>query len=68
MKKNYLRRYVTHFKLIKTGDDIYSNTGGTSVLKIDNDFIFVRENTFKWNRVKISDIVNSILNNIPLHS
>ena len=50
MKKNYLRRYVTHFKLIRTGDDIYSNTGGTSVLKIDNDLIFVRENTFKWNQ------------------
>ena len=35
--KHNIRKYVTYFKLVKTGEDIYSNVGGRDVLKVENN-------------------------------
>jgi len=67
MKKNYFRKYVTHFKLIKTGDDTFSDTGGVDVLRITDNKILIRESFGVWKRVREGSLVLSIINNIPLH-
>jgi hypothetical protein len=67
MKKNYFRKYVTHFKLIKTGDNTFSNTGGVDVLRVVDDKILVRESHGVWKPVRTGSLVLSVINNIPLH-
>ena len=67
MKRNYFRKYVTHFKLIKTSDDTFSDTCGVDVLRIVDDKILVRESFGVWRSVREGSLVLSVINNIPLH-
>jgi hypothetical protein len=67
MKKNYFRKYVTHFKLIKTSDDTFSDVGGVDVLRVENNKIFIRASFGVWKSVQEGALVLSVINNIPLH-
>ncbi len=67
MKRNYFRKYVTHFKLIKTSDDTFSDTCGVDVLRITDDAILVRESFGVWKPVRVGSLALSVINNIPLH-
>lgn len=66
--KHNIRKYVTHFKLVKTGEDTYSNVGGKDVLKVENNAIQIRGTDGIWRVTRQGDLIMSIIDNVPLHS
>lgn len=66
MKLN-IRKYVTHFKLIKTGEETYSTVGGRDVLRICDNKIQIRDTAGNWKLTRQGDLILSIIDNIPLH-
>jgi hypothetical protein len=68
MKNDYFRKYITHFKLIKTADNSFSDTFGRKVLLVMDNKFFIRETENIWKPYSQGDLAESIINNIPLHS
>ena len=66
--KHNLRKYVTHFKLVKTADQTYSDVGGKEVLRVENNSIQIRGNDGIWRLTRQGDLIMSIIDNVPLHS
>jgi hypothetical protein len=63
-----VRKYAAYFKLVKTGEESYSDTWGKNVLRIANNKVQIRDEKGDWKVAKYGDLILSIIYNIPLHS
>ena len=66
MKNEYVKKYVTHFQLHKSGNK-FLNSRYEHVLSITNNQIFYKLSKNNWKACKEGDLLISIINNIPLH-
>ena len=66
--KHNIRKYVSQFKLVKSGEDIYSNVSGKDVLRVKNNSIQIKVADGTWRVTRQGDLIISIIDNVPLHS
>ena len=67
MSYKYMLSYSAHFGLSFINNSCYSN--GEQVIKLaDNKYILYKNYLGVWTDAKVSDLLVSIVNNIPIHS
>ena len=67
MEKQYLNKYVTYFKLHKSGNK-FLNHRYEHVLSIVEDKVYYKLSEGNWKACKEGDLLVSVVNNIPLHT
>jgi hypothetical protein len=67
MEKQYIDKYAEQFKLKKSGNK-FLNSRYEHVLSIVGSKVFYKLNENNWKTCKESDLLVSIINNIPLHT
>jgi hypothetical protein len=65
--ENNIRLYVTNFNLIQTAVNSYSDTSGKCVFRIKDEYVELKTAHNRWKRHKHSDLVESVIHNVPLH-
>ena len=66
MQKTYIKQYVKHFDLCRSGNKFY-NKSAEHVLSVIEESIYYRVTKNEWKSCKQGDLLVSIINNIPLH-
>ena len=66
MQESYIKNYIKHFKLQKSGNKFF-NDKYEHVLSIIDGKVYYRITMDEWKTCKTGDLLVSVINNIPLH-
>ncbi len=66
MQETYVKNYIKHFKLQRSGNK-FLNDKYEHVLSIIDGKVYYRIAIDEWKSCKTGDLLVSVINNIPLH-
>ena len=66
MQESYVKNYIEHFKLQKSGNKFLNNKY-EHVLSIIDGKVYYKTGIDEWKTCKTGDLLVSVINNIPLH-
>jgi len=66
MQTDYINKYISHFKLQRSGNK-FLNERYEHVLSVIEGKVFYRNDMNEWKTCKTGDLIVSVINNVPLH-